>query len=822
MEKKYNFEDQQSTLKAQWIQDNIYQFSQKESGSVYSIDTPPPTVSGALHIGHIFSYTHTDFIARYQRMSNARVFYPFGFDDNGLPTEKYIEKKCKVSAYKLGRSAFIDLCLKESKPVEHEFQELWQAMGLSVDWNLKYETISDIVRKISQESFIRLFKQDYIYRQYEPALYCTTCRTSVAQAELDDVEQDSKFYTIIFKTKDGQDLNIATTRPELLSSCVAMFYHPNDVRYKALKGQEAIVPLFGNNIPILADELVQPDKGTGLVMCCTFGDKNDVEWYKNHKLEHRQSIGLDGKWIESTGFLTGFNVEQARAAVVEKLQQEGLITDIKPITHTVNTHERCKKEIEYAMLSQWFLKILPYKQEFLAQADKINWHPSYMKSRFINWVENINCDWCLSRQRFYGIPFPVWHCTDCSTVILPEIDQLPIDPQETKPSHDACPECKGRNIVADTDVMDTWNTSSLTPQICYALFNPDTSSAFDKKSLESFIPMSMRPQAHDIIRTWAFYTIVKSWMHFGSIPWKDVVISGHVLSGSKEKLSKSKDNASMTPEGLLKQWPADAIRYWTACGALGTDVAFSENQLKIGNKLVTKLWNAFAFVKQHISDNNFQSKPENLGTVNEWMLNNTTLCFERYDIEFKKFEYGAALNQVEHLFWHDFCDNYLELVKDQFFNPDNYHPTVVQATKWTLYTVGLRILQLYAPFIPFITDAIYREVYLNTVDAPSIHSTIYATIQVPLLNPASAARMASILDIVSKVRKLKSENQLSLRVEIKELSIISDKPLKTELAGELQLLSGVTKAQSISFKSGMESDKLVADGDTWIASVSIQ
>ncbi|HJM68515.1 MAG TPA: valine--tRNA ligase, partial [Candidatus Babeliales bacterium] len=766
MEKKYNFNDQQPALKEQWVKDKIYQFPKEGDGPVYSIDTPPPTVSGALHIGHIFSYTHTDFIARYQRMSNARVFYPFGFDDNGLPTEKYIEKKCKTSAYKLGRSGFIDLCLKEGKPVEQEFQELWQVMGLSVDWNLKYETISETVRKISQESFIRLLEKDYIYRKYEPALYCTACRTSVAQAELDDVEQDSKFYTLTFKTKNGQDLKIATTRPELLSSCVAMFYHPDDARYKELQGQEAIVPLFGNSVPILADELVQPDKGTGLVMCCTFGDKNDVEWYKTHKLDHKQSIGLDGKWMESTGFLAGLRAKEARDAVVEKLEQENIITDVKPVSHTVNTHERCKREIEYAMLSQWFLKILPYKQEFLAQADKINWHPSYMKSRFVNWVENLNWDWCLSRQRFYGIPFPVWHCTDCSEIILPKIDELPIDPQEAKPSIDACSKCNSTNIVADTDVMDTWNTSSLTPQICYSLFNPDASSAFDKESLETFIPMSMRPQAHDIIRTWAFYTIIKSWMHLGSIPWKDIVISGHVLSGNKEKLSKSKGNASMTPENLLKQWPADAIRYWTACGALGTDVAFSENQLKIGNKLVTKLWNAFAFVNQHTEGQTFGSKPDNLGTVNEWMLNNVTECFERYDKEFKKFEYGAALNQVEHLFWHDFCDNYLELVKDQFFNPDNYDPAFVQATLWTLHTVGLRILQLYAAFIPFVTDAIYRDVYSSTIDAPSIHSTIYSNLQVPLLNPASAERMTSILDIVSKVRKIKSENQLSLKTEL--------------------------------------------------------
>jgi valyl-tRNA synthetase len=408
MEKLYDHKKSESSLQKMWLEQETYKAAPDKP--LYSIDTPPPTVSGSLHIGHIFSYTQTDILARYKRMNGFSVFYPFGFDDNGLPTERFVEKKRDVTAHSMKRSDFIELCLKETQEVEEQFKQLWQQMGLSVDWDLCYSTISATTRKISQESFIELYKKGFIYRKHEPALYCTTCRTTVAQAELDDVEKPSLFNDIVFKIQDGIQLIVGTTRPELLPSCVALFYNPNDPRYKDLAGKQAIVPLFNYTVPIMADEAVVIEKGTGLVMCCTFGDKTDIAWIKKYNLPYKPSIGRDGRWNEDTGFLAGLKVHQARETVLEELKKQNLLINQKPIVHTVNVHERCKKEIEYLAITQWFLEILKYKKNFLAVAENLTWFPSFMKSRYTNWVEALSWDWCLSRQRFYGIPFPACSC----------------------------------------------------------------------------------------------------------------------------------------------------------------------------------------------------------------------------------------------------------------------------------------------------------------------------------------------------------------------------------------------------------------------------
>jgi len=800
MEKKYDFQKYELAAQEQWEREKTYSMVHNP-GPLYSIDTPPPTISGTLHIGHIFSYAQTDIIARYKRMNGFSVFYPFGFDDNGLPTERYVEKKKKVRAYQMSRSAFIQLCIDESKQAAQQFKDLWQRLGLSVDWDYLYSTIADSTRKLSQESFIELYKKGYIYRRNEPALYCTTCRTSVSQAELDDKELLSLFNTIIFKDEKGNDLVIGTTRPELLPSCVALLFNPGDKRYQHLLGTKAIVPLFNVEVIIMQDELVDSEKGTGLVMVCTFGDKTDIIWYKKFDLPYKQSIGLDGKFTKQGDFLVGLGVIDARRAVLEKLRDHNLLIVQQPITHAVNIHERCKKEIEFILLPQWFVKILAYKETLLAQAERINWYPTFMKARYKDWVGNISWDWCISRQRFYGIPFPVWHCQDCGQLLFANVDDLPVDPQET-PYQGRCIKCGGTDIVPDTDVMDTWNTSSLTPYICYQLLSGDESRLLSDDILIKFLPMSMRPQAHDIIRTWAFYTIVKTWMHHRAIPWRDIIISGHVLSDQQEKLSKSKNNSLLAPENLLQQYPADAIRYWTASGNLGYDVAFSESQLKVGKRLITKLWNAFRFAQPHLAVLTTPKKaPEQFGAVNEWLLDRATICFTDYKKYFEKHEFSLALNQIDQFFWHDFCDNYLELIKHQLFNPQDYPATTVYATRWTLYQGGLRILQLYAPYLPYVTETIYQLLYKSYEAIPSIHQTNFSTIQQPYVFQESAELVSTIITIVAGVRKLKTAAQLSLKIPLVSLTIhVKNDLLRDALSQHNQLLRGVTHAQEINYK----------------------
>ena len=797
-----------------WQTLGVYKFSTTSKKPIFSIDTPPPTVSGSLHIGHVFSYTQTDIIARFKKLSGYSVFYPFGCDDNGLPTEKFVEKKTGISPFKVGRSEFIKLCEKEVLPVEEQFKKLWQKLGFSIDWNLLYTTISPTVRKISQLSFIRLYKQNDIYRKEDPALYCVSCQTTVAQAELDDIEKPSVFYTITFKDKDNNNLAIATTRPELLPSCVALLCHPEDKRFKHLIGQKVKTAYYNQEVPVIADTKVLMDKGTGLVMCCTFGDKTDIEWYREHKLAYKPAFDKYGKWLPETGELAGLKTKQAREKIVELLKENKLILEEKPISHSVNVHERCKNDIEYLIIPQWFLEIIKHKEDLLKVADTIEWQPTFMKSRYINWVENLSWDWCLSRQRFFGIPFPVWHCTKCHEVILAKEDQLPIDPQEI--GIIKCNKC-GSDATPDTDVMDTWNTSSLTPQICNQLFAPNV-DVFDIANTNDFIPMSMRPQAHDIIRTWAFYTIIKSWLHFKKAPWNTITISGHVLSSQKDKISKSQGNTPTDPEKLLTTYPADVIRYWTASGSLGHDMAFSETQFKIGQKLLTKIWNAFKFIKEHCHDSSLTNIGK-LDTANSYILDRISETFKNYNNALNKSEFGLALERIENCFWKDFCDNHLEIVKDQLFNPDKYNPETVATTKSVLLKSGLQILQMYAPYVPFITESIFTEIYAAKIDQKSIHLTTFSEIQQEYKDESAVNKMATLQQVIDKVRKLKSDNQLSLKTELTQLNIsnISDDFLKEHE----NIIKGITKATNIAVTKSTV-DSLENIDNNYTATISVE
>lgn len=818
MENNYSFKNVQATCKQLWETKNVYA-PDLATSKPYSIDTPPPTVSGALHIGHIFSYTHTDIIARYKRMNGYQVFYPFGFDDNGLPTEKFVEKKEGIFAPTIGRSAFIERCLHATHETEEQFKKLWQTIGLSVDWQYWYSTISAQSRRLSQLSFIDLYHKGYVYRKNDPALYCPTCRTTIAQAELDTIEQPSFFNTIVFTAHDGSPLHIATTRPELLSSCVALFYHPDDSRYHHLKGTFATTPLFDITIPIIADDLVDPAKGTGLVMCCTFGDKTDIEWFKKHALPFKPSIGNDGKFLEHTGVCAGLKVAEARKKIVESLENAGLLIAKKSIVHAVSIHERCKKEIEFTVVPQWFIRILPYKKELLDLADLITWHPSFMKARYSNWVENLGWDWCISRQRFFGIPFPVWHCKSCGEILLAKENQVPLDPQETSYT-DACHSCGSTNITPDTDVMDTWNTSSITPYICRELYKQSQDNPFALEKID-LIPMSMRPQAHDIIRTWAFYTLTKVWMHHKTSAWDTIVISGHVLAGSKEKISKSQGNATLTPEYLLENYPADVIRYWTASGSLGHDVAFSDQQLKLGQRLTTKLWNAFLFINMHTLDASLDL-PENPGMINEWLLYHAAETSKQYQDAFTHNEFGTALHAIEKFFWTSFCDNYLELIKDQLFKPERYTKEEVIATKSTLLFIGYKLLQWFAPYMPYVTEHIYQEIYKKHLTKTSIHQTQCESLP-SLSSKENVLTGDIIIELVSIVRKLKSEHQLSLKIPLKELVIACPSAMWPTLKKSETIIKGITQAEALIFQENYKGEHTLSEeASVWRAFVILK
>ena len=811
MDKRYDHQTFDQEIKNFWDKEGVYTFVSDPSKKVFSVDTPPPTVSGTLHIGHVFSYTHTDLIVRYKRLQGFSIFYPMGFDDNGLATERFVEKKNGLKAQNLKRSDFIELCLKDCAEAEKEFEKLWKTLGLSVDWSKTYSTIGRDARVVSQKSFLKLFKDKKIYRKQEPALYCTTCQTSIAQADLDTDELASTFNNVAFKTEAGQELLIATTRPELLPACVALMYNPNDARYAHLKGAYAITPVFGKRVPCIADDKVDQEKGTGLVMCCTFGDPTDIYWFKTYNLPFVQVVGRNGQWTEATGPLQGLKVIEARKRMLELLKEDGSLREQLAIKHHVPVHERCKQGIEYLILTQWFVDILNHKKDFLAQADKINWHPAFMKARYIDWVEHLSWDWCISRQRFYGIPFPVWHCNACHEVLVAPDAVLPIDPQEQAYPGGAC-SCGSKDLRADTDVMDTWNTSSITPQLV-------TRWELDENRPVA-MPMSIRPQAHDIIRTWAFYTIIKAFYHNNDIPWNDIVISGHVLAG-KEKISKSKGNEKITPQALLEGFSPDVIRFWAASGTPGADTAFSENQLKIGQKLVTKLWNAMRFSAEFLADYKPTAKPAKLGLVNEWLHDELAHLVQRYCTSFDAFDYAKAIELVEKFFWHDFCDNYLELIKDQIFNPAKYSAADLEATRYTLYNVSLTLLQLYTPFIPFVTEKLYQLLFRNHVGMVSLQQVVLDRTQYVPQYPQSGPSMQAMLGIVNQVRKLKSEHQLSLKTPITNLVVYTaDEAVRAALQDQAAVLTGITQSAMVSFDSAaLEAERLDGGVDSYVAHV---
>ena len=537
LEKRYDGLTVEREMQKYWTDNKVYDFVPDMSRPIYSIDTPPPTVNGSLHIGHIFSYAQAEMIARYRRMRGYNVFYPFGFDDNGLPSERLIEKEAGIKACDIPRSEFCSKCVEITQRYEKEFMSLWKSMGFSCDWNLQYTTINSNTQRLSQKSFLELAHAGHAYIKDSPVLWCTECQTSIAQAELDSNDIDSYFHYIPF-TVDDKVLEIATTRPELLYGVVCVFVHPDDARYSALIGKMVKVPLYDFEVPLLADEKVSVDKGTGAVMCATFGDTTDTEWVTKYQLPYKKVILSDGTIAPDVPFIAGLRIKSARKEIVRLLEEKGLLLKSERLTHNVSVHERCGTEVEIIPSRQWYIDVLNKREELLVAGDKIKWYPAQMKNRYINWVENLKWDWCISRQRYFGIPFPVWYCKNCGKPVFASVEQLPVNPIET--DYIGSCECGCTEFLPEKAVFDTWATSSISP-----LLNLDTAKRFGAE--DGFLPMSMRTQAHEIIRTWAFYTIVKSLYHTGEIPWKEIMICGFVLAKPGEKLSKSKSNSKFSP-----------------------------------------------------------------------------------------------------------------------------------------------------------------------------------------------------------------------------------------------------------------------------------
>ena len=803
-------------IEARWMQrweaDATYRFDRDASREgVFAIDTPPPTVSGSLHIGHVFSFTHTDLIARYQRMAGKQVFYPIGWDDNGLATERRVQNvtgvRCDPSlphiegfqppfrgdvpkdhrAVPVGRANFVELCHEITAQDEQQFEALFKRLGLSVDWSLVYTTIGERARRVSQRAFLRNLAGGHAYQQDAPTLWDIDERTAVAQAEMDDREVAGAYHKVAFHRVDGGDIVIDTTRPELLPSCVAMVAHPSDERYQPLFGTTVRTPLFDVEVPVLAHHLAEPDKGTGIAMICTFGDTTDVTWWRELDLPSRALIGFDGRFAtEAPGWITtdagrehyaalaGLAPKQAQKKVVELLTASGeMLGEPRPIMHPVKFYERGSRPLEIVATRQWYIRNggrdEALRDALVARGNEDTWHPPYMQARYRDWVNGLKGDWLISRQRFFGVPIPVWYRLDAEglplydEVLVPTEAELPVDPSADCPAGFTEAQ-RGRpgGFIGDPDVMDTWATSSLTPHIAGDWEAPDGNDLFSR-----VFPMDMRPQAHDIIRTWLFATMVRSHHEHGTAPWRNATISGFILDPDRKKLSKSKGNSTTTPIELLEQHGTDAVRYWAANGRPGVDTINDESQFKVGRKLATKLLNATKFVLG-VGEPPAGATPTE--AIDLAMLARLDGVIGDATTAFEAFDYARALEVVEQFFWW-FCDDYVELVKGRAYaiHGEAGAASALAALHQALHTIH----RLFAPFIPFVTDEVW-----NWWQQGSVHSQPWPTTGAA----GDTAMLDPVCEVLAAVRRAKTEAKASQKASVSLLVVHAPTELHSAIA----------------------------------------
>ena len=774
--KRYDHQNAEERWSKTWDDLEIHKYDPDSTKPLFSIDTPPPYASAAhLHVGHAMSYSQAEILVRQKRMAGYNVFYPMGFDDNGLPTERYVENKYKINKNKITRPDFVELCVKETQEVTKSYRRFWRMLGISVDWSLEYSTISPDSVHVAQSSFLDLVKKGLAVRKKEPIMWDVSLQTALAQADIETIERNGQLNDVAFHSVDtGEELIIATTRPEMIPACVALFCHPSDERYQSLIGKKAKVPLFDYEVPILADETVELEFGTGLMMVCTFGDPEDIEKWHKYKLDTRVIFNERGILSELAGPFAGTHLSKARAAVLAQLEAEGYLKGQTQTLQRVSVAERSGTPVEYIPHLQWFISLMDHKEPLLKKAEELNWFPEYQKKRYDHWVEGLKWDWCISRQRFYGVPMPIWYCAKCDQPTFATAEEIPVDPTTIGPKTETCSHCGHGEFKAEQDVFDTWMTSSMTPQLNAQMTVDDQGEWTAKRP--NIYPMDIRVQGFEIIRTWAFYTVAKSHFHHDQLPWKDIVVSGWGLDKKGHKISKSKGNYE-DPVEIVEKFSADALRYWSALGTLGNDLKYNEIEVKSGQKLLNKMYNSTRFLAMSLGEDYKHGFDESaLLPVDKWLLGACDHVVATATEHFAKYDYSNALRCMERFFWDAYCDNYLEMIKFRLWeNPENeqpYSPAQVQAGKAVAAQVLFTLAKLFAPFIPFVTEHIYQGFFRETIGGPeSIHIAEWPKVNGNGYTAEDVKRGNEVADLLSVIRKAKIENKIGIATKVEAVTL---------------------------------------------------
>ncbi len=783
----------ETSWQSKWQKENTYKFIGDGTKPNYIIDTPPPYPTGATHMGHVLNWTYIDIIARFKRMQDYDVLFPQGWDCHGLPTEVKVEETHNIKKGDVARDEFRKMCIDLTSENIKQMKAQMISLGFSQDWSREFVTMTPEYMERTQLSFLKMYNEGLIYRGIHPVNWCPRCETAIAFAEVEYHENETYLNYLEFPAEDGEKgVLIATTRPELLSACVAVVVHPEDERYKELAGKRLEVPLFGRSVEIITDTEVDPEFGTGAVMICTFGDKTDVLWVNKYGLDIIEAIDEQGIMQDVSGEYCGLSIEKCKEKIIEDLKKEGYLKKQENVDQNVGLCWRCKTPIEILVKNQWFVAVKELIDDIKEVSDEMKWTPEYMETRLLNWTGSMDWDWCISRQRIFATPVPVWYCSECGKVHIASPDMLPVDPTQDKP--DGKCECGNGEFIGETDVLDTWMDSSISPL---------SITGWPDESYKNYYPTALRPQGHDIIRTWAFYTILRCKALTGQRPFDEIVVNGMVFGEDGYKMSKSRGNVIST-DAVLEDYGADALRLWAANSVPGSDVPFAWKDVKYGYKFLRKFWNAFRFINMHIEG--FEASLseeeiyENLNPMDRWILSKLNRIVIDVTDSIESYTFANAVNKIQAFVWHDFCDEYIETVKYRLYGDSPELAISKEVAQYTLQTVILTSLKLLAPLTPHFVDEIYQHMQSEDI---SIHKTLWPEINEKLINESAEETGKIGVEIIGEIRRFKSGSKMSLNTPIKTVNIYTTNSTLIDAIEQLSAdIKGTMRINDLKIMSG--------------------